>query len=295
MLKTNERDSLQRFLFENAPIRGEGVHLDASWRIILERHDYPPVVRNLLGEMMAASALLASTLKFDGSLIIQLQGDGPIPLMVMEATSDRTLRGMAEWKEDIAESDLPELVGSGTLAITIDPAHGKERYQGIVAIEGETLAESIEAYLLKSEQLDTRLWLAADENQSAGMLIQKIPSDEMDIDEDCWNRALHLADTITAEELLQLPTQELIYRLFHEEDLRLFESEPISFRCSCSRDRVSNVLRSFGYDEIFSIIQELGKVHVDCEYCNQAYEFDSVDAEQLFASTLPPDTPPTQH
>lgn len=290
-----EHDSLRRFIFEHAAIRGELVSLDATWRAVLERHDYPPVIRDLLGEFMAAAALLASTVKYAGTLIMQVQGEGPVPLMVTECTSERTLRGIAQWQGDIAPGRLEELFGSNArLVITIDSVHHKERYQGITPMEGDNVAEAIQRYLMRSEQLDTHLWLTANENEAAGMLLQKMPGG-VDKDLDAWNRAVQLADTIKDGELLDLPGDQILRRLFHEEDVRLFDPEPVSFRCSCSRDKVKNMLRSLGIDEIHSIIEEQGAVEVNCEYCNQLYQFDRVDAEELFASDVTPEVPPTKH
>ena len=289
-------DSLQRFVFEHAAIRGELVHLDNTWRAVLDRHDYPPAVRNLLGELMAAAVLLSATLKFTGSLILQIQGNGPVHLLVVESTSERTLRGMAQWTGEPEPMPFPALVGEGRFVITIDPKEGGQRYQGIVNLEGETVAAALENYLARSEQLDSRIWLAADTRQAAGMLLQKLPGDQnQDEDSDMWMRATHLGATITRDELLALPAREVIRRLYHEEDVRLFDSEDVRFRCSCSRERVTNVLRMLGYDEVQSILNERNAVDVDCEFCNQHYTFDRVDAEQIFASELGTKISPTRH
>jgi molecular chaperone Hsp33 len=287
-------DSLQRFIFEHAPIRGEIVHLDATWQAVLERRQYPPRVRDVLGELMAAAALLTSTLKFDGRLIMQVQGSGPVSLLVVECTSDRTMRAIAQWHGEVPDAPLSELVGNGRLAVTIDPQKGKERYQAIVSLEGLTVAEAFENYFARSEQLATRLWLAADPNQAAGMLLQRLPGDPLP-DDDAWNRAVHLGSTITREELLALPVPEIIRRLYHEEDIRLFSRVPVSFRCSCSRQRVESVLRMLGHGEIHSILVEQGAVRVDCEFCGSRYEFDRIDAEQLFASLHSTPAAPTRH
>jgi molecular chaperone Hsp33 len=287
-------DNLQRFVFEHAAIRGELVHLDNTWRAVLDRHDYPPAVRDLLGELMAAAALLSATLKFTGSLILQIQGNGPVHLLVVESTSERTLRGMAQWTGEPEYMPFPALVGEGRFVITIDPKEGGQRYQGIVSLEGETVAAALENYLARSEQLDSRMWLAADTRQAAGMLLQKLP-DDRDEDSDMWMRATHLGATITRDELLALPAREVIRRLYHEEDVRLFDSEDVHFHCSCSRERVTNVLRMLGYDEVQSILNERNAVDVDCEFCNQHYTFDRVDAEQIFASGLDTKISPTRH
>jgi len=287
-------DNLQRFIFEHAPIRGEIVHLDATWQAVLERRQYPPRVREVLGELMAAAALLTSTLKFDGRLIMQIQGKGPVSLLVVECTSDRTMRAIAQWQGEIPDAPLATLVGDGCLAVTIDPLKGKERYQAIVALEGLTVAEAFENYFARSEQLATRLWLASDPQQAAGMLLQRLPQAEPS-DDDAWIRAVHLGSTITREELLALPVHEIVHRLYHEEDIRLFSRMPVSFRCSCSRARVEAVLRMLGRDEIHSILDEQGSVSVDCEFCGSRYEFDRIDAEQLFAALHSAPAMPTRH
>ena len=288
-------DTLQRFLFEDAPIRGEVAHLDATWRAVLERHEYPPVLRTLLGELMAAGALLAATLKFEGSIILQLQGNGPVKLIVVECTSEQTLRATAKWNGDLDdEAALDALLGDGRFVITLAPGDGRQTYQGIVAIDPSGVAASLEHYMQTSEQLETRLWLAAGAERAAGLLLQKVPARE-EPDEDSWNRATKLAETITEPELLALPALNLLHRLYHEEDIRLFEPRPVSFRCSCSSERVAAMLRMLGLAEVRSILEERDRVEVTCEFCNRAYRYDSVDAEQLFAAVHPSQPGATRH
>lgn len=290
-----QQDNLQRFVFEQAPLRGEIVHLDATWRAVLERRDYPPVLQNLLGEMMAAAALLAATLKFSGTLIMQAYGTGAIRLLVVECTSDMTLRATAKWSGDIQPGPISALLGNGRFVITMDPqVQGKQSYQGIVSLDGESIAEVLENYMARSEQLDTRMWLAADDTQAAGLLLQKLP-DQPEEDGDAWNRAVQLGSTITREEILHLPVREIVHRLYHEEDIRLFEGNPVSFRCSCSLERVQGMLRMLGYAEVRSILDEQGKVEVDCEFCSRHYELDQVDAEQLFAADVVTPPSPSLH
>lgn len=283
-------DSLQRFLFEHAPVRGELVHLDATWRAVLERHDYPAPLRDVLGELMAAAALLSATLKFEGSLILQIQGSGPVKLLVVECTSDQTMRATAKWDKDV---DLPggfrELVGSGRFVITIAPTDLAQTYQGVVDLTGEGVSAVLEHYMATSEQLETRLWLASDAERATGMLLQRVP--HRDHDDEGWNRAVILGETVKRDELLGLDAREVIRRLFHEEDVRLFEPRIVSFRCSCSRDRVVNMLRMLGREEVQSILEERGTVEVGCDFCNRKYTFDPVDAEQVFAADVV--TPPT--
>jgi len=279
-----QSDSLHRFMFEHAAVRGEIVHLEATWKAVLERRDYPPALRTVLGELMAAAALLSATLKFSGSLIMQIQGGGPVRLLVVECGADLTMRAMAHWEGDLAEgAALPELVGEGRFVITLDPKKGGQTYQGIVDLEGGSVATVLENYMQRSEQLDTRIWLAAGSHGAAGMLLQKMP-DGPEADKEAWNRAVHLGATVKPRELLDLSAREIIHRLFHEEDIRLFDSTPVHFGCTCSRERVANTLRMLGYDEVHSLLDEIGYIEADCEFCNQHYVFDVVDAEQVFAS-----------
>ena len=288
-------DTLQRFLFESAPIRGEVAHLDATWRAVLERHTYPLPLRTVLGELMAAGALLAATLKFDGSIILQLQGSGPVKLIVVECTSEQTLRATAKWDGELSDTaGLDVLLGDGRFVITLVPADGRQSYQGVVAINAAGVAASLEDYMQNSEQLDTRLWLAAGEERAAGLLLQKLPARE-EPDEDSWNRATRLAETITEPELLALPARHLLHRLYHQEDIRLFEPRPVSFRCSCSSERVAAMLKMLGLAEVRSILAERETVDVTCEFCNRAYRYDSVDAEQLFAASHRSQPAPTRH
>ena len=275
-------------------MRGEIVHLDATWRAVLERRRYPAPLQSLLGDMMAAAALLSAILKFEGSLIMQMQGNGPVQLLVVEATSEHTLRATAKWEGELAQGNVTELLGAGRFVISIVPSGGKQTYQGIVAIEGDSIAQVLEHYMAKSEQLETRLWLASDSQQAAGMLLQKLPAAPTQ-DEDAWNRAKQLGETIRREELLSLPAREIIRRLYHEEDVRVFESRPVAFRCSCSRERVTSMLRLLGHDEVKSIIAERNTVEVDCEFCGRHYTFDAVDAEQVFAADVITRPQPTRH
>lgn len=295
-------DQLQRFLFEQTSVRGELVQLDASWQAVLERHEYPPTVREPLGQMIVASVLLAATMKFNGSITLQVRGNGPISMLVVDCSprhGDDELgplyhvRGMALWEGEVPDGDLAARFGDGNLVITIDPGPGSKRYQGIVALTGNSVADAIDDYLERSEQLSTRMWLFADGEHAAGMLLQKMPAEK--VDEESWNRLTMLAATITDTELLELEQKELIHRLFHEEDVRVFERQPVAFYCNCSRERVADALRGMGRDEVMDIIRTEGKVEAQCQFCNRNYVFDAVDAEQLFAAVPPPEGGSTRH
>jgi len=289
-------DSQQRFLLDKTNVRGIIARLDNSWRTMLEGRDYPEPVQDLLGQAATAMCLLSATLKSDSTLTLQIQHGHPVNLLVMQVDAQQHFRGMAEWQEEPTSAKLSDLCKGGQLAITIESQSG-ERYQSIVDLHHDSLAEALHNYFEQSEQLPTDLWLANNTEHAAGLLLQALPVDEQgfDHDPDAWNRALHLASTVTETELLDLSTEELLHRLYHEEDIRLFESSPVAFRCSCSRERVANSLLSLGEDELQDIIEERGEISIDCGFCQHRYVFDAVDYKQLFAATTSPDLPPTSH
>jgi len=283
----NSSDGLRRFLFEFAPIRGEIVRLDSTWRSVIERHDYPPVLRDLMGELCAAAVLLAATLKLKGSMVLQIHGKGAVKLLVVECSGDLELRATAKWEGELAQGTLQDLVGDdGRFVITLDPKDGNQAYQGIVALEGESIAEILQNYMTRSEQLETRLWLAADGKSAAGMLLQKLPEQGESADDDAWGRATQIADTLKPEELLNISAGELVHLLYHEEDIRLFDAQDVVFRCTCSRENVGRMLRMLGREEVESILVERGDIEVHCEFCNQRYVFDRVDADAVFADVM---------
>lgn len=282
-----EHDTLRRFLFEHLPVQGRHVRLDASWRAVLEHQAYPPAVRTLLGQAMAAAVLLAATLKFDGSLTLQIRGGGPVHLLVVQCSSSFQLRGLAHWRGVPADTaGFRELVGDGQLALTIEQTDEIERYQSIVALQGESLADSLEGYFANSEQLPTRLWLQAGPESAGGFLLQTMPGQGPEA-ADAWQHVSVLAGTLKPEELATLPAQALLHRLYHEDDVRLFGAAPVAFRCQCSRARIETALRGLGEAEVHTIVEERGAVHVDCEFCGRGYDFDRVDVQALFSATHP--------
>ncbi len=307
---------LHKFIFDGLPVRGMLVRLTDSWQEILKRRQaaggYPVEVMHLLGEMTAAGALMQGNIKFNGALILQIFGDGPVKVAVAEVQPDLTVRATATITGTVDAgatlSDLVNVNNEGRCAITLDPKDkmpGQQPYQGVVPLFGdqhekiENLAEVLEHYMLQSEQLDTRLILAADGNIAAGLLIQRLPvkgegnlegridrdanEDQIGVNED-YNRIAILAGTLKREELLTLDADTILRRLFWEEPITRFEVLQPSFACSCSRERVSNMLRSLGADEIESVIAERGQVGVTCEFCGAQYDFDPVDAAQLFTN-----------
>ncbi len=292
----NPDDQLLKFLFHQAAVRGEVVRLSASWRQMTARHDYPEPVLKLLGELTAAAALLASTIKFAGSLILQVHGDGPVALLVVECQSDLGLRATAKLREgagipaDASWRTLVNAHGRGRCAITLeptDPQPGQQRYQGIVPLEGDSVAEALEAYMRISEQLETRLWLAADPGGASGVLLQRLPAPESrpaEFDADGWQRVTTLAATLSPAELLATTPGVLTRRLFWQERLDQFQPLSPTFRCTCSRERIGRMLLSLGQAEVDAIVSELGEVSVSCDFCNARHAFDAVDIRRLFAT-----------
>ena len=306
----HDRDCLHRFMFEQFPIRGHLVHLDAAWRALIEHREYPAAIRDTLGEAVAASLLLAATVKFEGVLSLQLQGDGPVHLLLAQCTGGLGVRGLARYREGVhtgagADADgIVDLIGAGNLTVTLETDDSAQRYQGIVPIAGQRLAESLQVYFENSEQLPTRLWLHADAFGASGMLLQKLPvadaphgAEAVDAAavEDAWRRVQLIGETLTPEELQTLADAEILHRLFNEDDVRLFEPAPVYFRCRCSRERVSRMLQGLGHAETRSVLAERGEVEVRCDFCNRAYVFDAVDVAHLFNAGVASDSGSSVH
>jgi molecular chaperone Hsp33 len=276
-------DSLHVFLFEHCAVRGAIVQLDAAWRFMRSLRAYPAVVEALLGESIVAAALLASTLKrTHGSLSLQMQGDGPLGLLFAECSSDYGLRATAYWSGPIAPAPLSSLLGSGRCVITLGSG-GAPSYQGIVPIESSTLAQALEAYMERSEQLQTQIALDAGSDAAVGLLLQRIPGGT-DADPDDWNRIRHLAHTVSARELRELTVPTLLRRLFPQDDVRLFDGRPLAFACSCSEQRVQGMLLGLGRAEAEAVLAERGRMEVACEFCGQVYTFDAERCRALFAA-----------
>jgi molecular chaperone Hsp33 len=316
---------LLTFLFEGLPVRGMLVRLTDAWQEVLQRRAgigaHPPEVRALLGEMSAAGILMQANIKFNGALILQMFGDGPVKLAVAEIQPELTFRATAKTVGDVPTGARLEAMlnvhGQGRCAITLDPRDklpGQQPYQGVVALHGDLgeplqqLSEVLEHYMLQSEQLDTRLILAADDKVAAGLLIQRLPvqgegnlggasgarrnEDDIGLSE-AFNRIAILAGTLTRKELLSLPNDKILHRLFWEETVRVFQPAQPRFACTCSRERVRGMLRSLGREESDSLIQERGLVEVGCEFCGVQYRFDAVDVGEMFTPTRdqPPSSP----
>jgi molecular chaperone Hsp33 len=281
-----EKDSLRRFILANTQVRGEWVHLDATWQALLTSNDYPDVVKKILGEALAAVVLLSATIKYQGSLILQIKGSGAVHLLVVQADSEGSVRGLARYKNDALsnlpiEPSLPDLLSNDAMmVITIQPNNGSKPYQGIVALNGDTMQACLQAYFEQSEQLATRLYLAADANTCTGLLLQRLP--EQADDKDGWNRATILANTLSEKDLLTWNYDMLLQRLYHEEQVTLFDRKEIRFQCTCSVARIEGAIQTLGETEAQDIINEQGYIQVDCEFCNKDYRFDRVDIKRIF-------------
>nr|WP_244962498.1 Hsp33 family molecular chaperone HslO [Oleiagrimonas soli] len=282
---------MHRFLLERAGVRGVVVRLNDSWSEVAGRADYPQAVRRLLGESLTASALLTGQIKFDGALSLELKSQGDLRLLFTECTDAGRLRGLARHDEAAGadgDIDLSALPGA-TLAITIGNVETGHRYQGLVPLDSARLGAALEGYFERSEQLPARLVLAVGEHGAAGLLLQRMPSEGgtgAAVDADGWDRVLHLTATLSEQELLELPVETLLYRLYHEENVRLFEPRALAFGCSCSAQRVEAMLRALGSEEADAALEaNAGVVEVTCEFCAAQYHYDRIDIERLFSET----------
>lgn len=287
-----EQDCLRRFLFEELGIRGEWVCLEKSWRESKQHQHLPESVQEQLGQALAAVVLLSATIKFDGSLILQAQGSQALKTLVAQSTNDQKIKTLARYEADITNGNLAEMMGEGRLVITVEPKQG-EPYQGIVSLQGNDLADAITSYFLQSEQLKTCVWLFADQTHVAGLLLQEIPGKENNAED--WERIIALANTMTKHEMLTLDCQEMLYRLFNEEKVRLFDSCPVKFECSCSRKKIEKTLNLLGHEEMNAILQERETIDVDCDFCGKQYRFDKIDVENIFLGQSMDDVSKTQH
>lgn len=298
----SDNDHLLRVMFNDGNARAHLVKIDKSWLEVAHRHDEAPEVIELLGEMSCASILLSASLKYEGSVILQIHGDGPVRLAVAECNSTMGFRSTikmsdtlnvppgADWKTLVNQNNM------GRFSVVLDPkVEDQHPYQGIVSLHDVGFAQALESYMTRSEQLPTRLWLACDGDRAAGLLLQRMPSEggsaKSGETNDEWDRLVALAETITRDELLTTESQTLLHRLFWQETPKLLEDKPVQFSCSCSRTRVSKMLQTLGEVEIESILEEQGFVEVNCDFCNTAYSFDPVDCAELFTQDHPPASP----
>ncbi|WP_082542782.1 Hsp33 family molecular chaperone HslO [Rhodanobacter sp. Root561] len=290
-------DVLHRFLLERAGVRGALVRLGPAWREVATRAEYPLPLRSLLGEALAASALLTGNIKLDGALSLELKSSGALRLLFAECNDQGHLRGLARWNEPLPAPLALDALSDAIMAITIGNVDRGQRYQGLVELRHAGLADSLEDYFVKSEQLPARIVLVADGEHAVGLMLQKMPGEggiDAVHDEDAWNRVRQLTATLGVEELLGVAPEQLLYRLYHEESVRLFEPRPLAFGCSCSRERVTAMLRSLGREEVeAALLARDNEIEVICEFCAQRYHFDRIDAEHLLSESAAPAAPDT--
>ncbi|HHQ4617780.1 Hsp33 family molecular chaperone HslO [Aeromonas veronii] len=282
----SNQDLLYRYLFEEYEVRGELVQLDHTYRHVVEAQNYPVQVQKLLGELLVATSLLTATLKFEGSITVQLQGDGPVRLAVINGDNNQQLRGVARYEGELpSDGKLQSLIGNGQLIITITPEQG-ERYQGIIALDADTLAGCLEHYFARSEQLATKLWIRTGYHEgaprAAGIMLQELPAQSEDHSND-FDHLTQLTSTIKDEELFGLQAEEILYRLYHQDKARVFDPQAVEFRCTCSRERCEGALLQIEKEEVMEMVQELGKIDMHCDYCGAQYQFNGIDVETLFS------------
>lgn len=277
-----QQDLLHRYIFENHDVRGELVQLDQTYSEIVENHHYPQPVKELIGELLVASCLLSATLKFEGDIAVQLQGDGPVKYAVINGNHQQNMRGIARIQGDVKEGGILNLIGKGHMVITITPNKG-ERYQGIVPLESNSLAECLEQYFTQSEQLNTRLWFSTntETEKCAGLLLQILPVNKEKAEAD-FTHLEALTNTITHSELLDLDAHTVLTRLYHEDNPRVFEPQPVSFKCGCSRNKIEEALVNVGKNALLEDIQEKGVVKINCQYCLKEYQFNKRDVVNIF-------------
>src|SRR5690349_4301446 len=290
----SDTDRVRRFVLEQHPIRRHSVRLACTWLDLREHQDYPPAVQHLLGEAVGAIVLLAATLKFDGMITLQLQGKGLVNLLVAQCTHDFKVRAMARHDPIGGEAGFRSLAGDGQIVVTVEATDRASSYQGVVPITGNSLSESLEAYFEQSEQLPTRVLLAASSGVVSGMLVQRIPGaggtqeqlDETAL-EAAWQKADDAMSSLSRGQLLEDNVEQRLVDMFGVDEVRVFSGHEVKFECRCSRERVANVLRSLGADEVRSVIEEQGACTVTCEFCQKPYKFDAIDVEQLFNDSAP--------
>ncbi|MGE3919562.1 MAG: Hsp33 family molecular chaperone HslO [Gammaproteobacteria bacterium] len=284
-----QQDCLQRFIFEHSDVRGEILRLNKSFKTITEQHYYPTLIRQLLGEALTTSILLTATIKFSGNLTLQFQtnNDRPVKLLVARCDQNFNIRGLVQFNESLLKDikTSTALLGEGQLVVTISPDNSVQPYQSIIPLHDQGIAQSLENYFAQSEQLATRIWLASSENSCAGILLQLLPEKASREREFFWEHAVRIGETITPEELLTLPSETILHRLYHDQDIRLFDTQPIQFKCHCSKKGMENAIRTLGEQEAMLLIDEKQCITVTCEFCNSYYNFDKVDVANIFHHT----------
>ena len=277
-----ETDTLQRFLFEHASIRGEIAHLDETYRTIMQQHPYPPMVKQLLGEALVSCLLLAGSIKFEGDISLQFHGDDNLPLILVQCDHQLNVRAFAKFKKGAEIADYATAFLQGKMVFVINQYHQTETYQSMVPILSTSMSENLMHYFAQSEQIASQVWLAVNEEKVSGMLLQLMPGQDTLQREQFWEYAVQLGQTISEEELLNLDNTTILHRLYHETELRLYTARPVRFECRCNEDKMKQVLTVLGKEDVDQLLKEKGQVEVRCDFCNQQYTFDAIDITLLF-------------
>lgn len=277
-----ESDTLQRFLFEHASIRGEIAHLDETYKNILHQHPYPPVVKRLLGEALVSCLLLAGSIKFEGDVSLQFHGDKRLPLLLVQCDHQLQIRAFAKYQDNAEAIDYSSAFLEGKMALIIQQNNTTQAYESIVPIRSTSMSDNLTHYFAQSEQVASQVWLAVNEDSAAGILLQLMPGQDTQQREEFWEYAVMLGQTISDDELLMLDNPTLLHRLYHETELRLYTARPVSFQCRCNLKKMKQVLTVLGEEEVQQLLKEKGHVEICCDFCNQAYVFDPIDVTLLF-------------
>lgn len=277
-----EPDTLQRFIFEHANIRGEIVHIENTFQTIMNQRDYPPMVKNLLGEAIVSCLLLASSIKFEGSLNLQFQGDARLPLLLVQCDHLLNIRAFAKYTEGLEIIDYATAFLQGQMVLTISQDNQTQVYQSMVPIQATSMSENLMAYFAQSEQIASRVWLAVNDQMAAGMLLQLMPGQDTLQREQFWEYAVQLGQTVSEEELLSLDNQTLLFRLYHETEIRLFETRATRFKCRCNQEKMNQVIKTLGEEDANALLKERGLIEIGCDFCNQKYNFDAIDITLMF-------------
>lgn len=283
----NHSDIRTRFIFDDIPIRGMHIRLEKVWHHIVNQKHYPVAICRALGELLAAGSLLSANLKNEGTLIVQVQGQGRLKMLVVEATSENTVRATARWDETAEIHDdesLTALLGENSVFVLTHQPKDADPWQGVVPLEGDSIAQMLVNYMKRSEQLDTYITLAADDQAAGALLLQRLPEEELD--DAAWEHVTTLAQTLTPQELTGLDAHHALYRLYHETPPRVFEPEAIEFACTCSRGKVSDMLLMLGGQEVGGVVAEQGSIQIDCDFCHTKYVFDETDVNALFGADV---------
>lgn len=278
----SESDSLQKFIFENANIKGAIVHLDQVFQTIMSQHDYPHTVRNLVGEALVSNLLLASSIKFEGTISLQFQGDSRLSLLLVQCDHLLKVRAFAKYTPNLTVEDYTTAFLQGKMVITMNQYKQNQMYQSVVPIHSTSMSENLMSYFAQSEQVATKAWLAVNSDHAAGMLLQLMPDQDTLEREHFWEYAVQMGQTVSPEELLNLDNETLLYRLYNETEIRLFETQPIKFECNCTSEKMKQVLATLGEQEAQSLLQEKGLIEITCEFCNQKYSYDPIDVTLIF-------------